>query len=218
VTDDRDLVPALGGTRLIPAPDPIASDYLLLGLRLDQHIPGLVDSYYGPADLKARADLEQRRPPARLLDDIAALSERVEREVEAPDRRTWFLAQLGALDAHTRALAGQPLSYIDHVERCLGYPPRRHADHEFDDAVAAIDDLLPGAGSIPDRLDAWTTRSRSPRERSRRSANGYLTGSASGHGGTSAFPRVRPCASRPPAISRGWPTTGSSALDARPSR
>ena len=155
MTDDRDLVPALGGTRLIPAPDPIASDYLLLGLRLDQHIPGLVDSYYGPADLKARADLEQRRPPARLLDDIAALSERVEREVEAPDRRTWFLAQLGALDAHTRALAGQPLSYIDHVERCLGYPPRRHADHEFDDAVAAIDDLLPGAGSIPDRLDAW---------------------------------------------------------------
>ena len=134
MTDDRDLVPALGGTRLIPAPDPIASDYLLLGLRLDQHIPGLVDSYYGPADLKARADLEQRRSPARLLDDIAALSERVEREVEAPDRRTWFLAQLGALDAHTRALAGQPLSYIDHVERCLGYPPRRHADHEFDDA------------------------------------------------------------------------------------
>jgi hypothetical protein len=37
------LVPAVGGTRLVPAPDPVAADYILLGLRLDQHIPGLVE-------------------------------------------------------------------------------------------------------------------------------------------------------------------------------
>ena len=50
-------VPAVGGTRMVPAPDAIARDYILLGLRLDQHIPGLVDGYFGPADLKARVDL-----------------------------------------------------------------------------------------------------------------------------------------------------------------
>jgi len=81
VTDGAERIPALGGTRLIPAPDPIAAEYLLLGLRFDQHLPGIVDGYYGPADLKARADMEQRRPPARLLEDIAAFSERVEREI-----------------------------------------------------------------------------------------------------------------------------------------
>jgi hypothetical protein len=155
VTADRDLTPALGATRRIPAPDPIAADYLLLGLRLDQQIPGLVDSYSGPADLKARADLEQRRAPARLLEDIAALADRVERDVDEDDRRDWMLAQLRALDAHTRAVAGEPLPYIEYVERSLGYPPSRHADEEFDDAAAAIDDLLPGDGSILDRLDAW---------------------------------------------------------------
>ena len=37
---DRPLVPAVGGTREVPEPDPIAADYLLLGLRLDQHTPG----------------------------------------------------------------------------------------------------------------------------------------------------------------------------------
>lgn len=31
-------VPAVGGARTVPAPDPVARDYLLLGLRLDQHI------------------------------------------------------------------------------------------------------------------------------------------------------------------------------------
>ena len=155
MTDATHRVPALGGTRVIPAPDQIAAEYLLLGLRLDQHMPGIVDGYYGPADLKARADLEQRRSPARLLDDVAALSERVEREVGPPDRRGWLAAQLRALDAHARALAGEPLDYAAYVERCLGFPPRRHADGVFDAAAAGIDDVLPGPGTIPDRLDAW---------------------------------------------------------------
>ena len=63
VTAAPTLVPAVGGTRRVPAPDPIATDYLLLGLRLDQHIPGLVDGYFGPAELKARVDMEQLRAP-----------------------------------------------------------------------------------------------------------------------------------------------------------
>jgi len=154
VNDATHRVPALGGTRVIPAPDEIAAEYLMLGLRLDQHMPGIVDGYYGPADLKARADLEQGRSPARLLDDVAALSERVEREVGPPDRRGWLAAQLRALDAHARALAGEPLDYAAYVERCLGFPPRRHADAVFDAAAAGIDDVLPGPGPIPDRLDA----------------------------------------------------------------
>ena len=56
---------AAGGQREIPVPDPVARDYLLLALRLDQHVPGLVDAYYGPADLKARVDMESLRPPRR---------------------------------------------------------------------------------------------------------------------------------------------------------
>ncbi len=155
MTAAPDLVPAVGGTRQVPAPDPIAADYILLGLRLDQLIPGLVDAYFGPADLKAQVDMEQHRPPARLREDVAALAERVEREVTAPDRRAWLTAQLVALDAHARALAGDPLPYPGYVERCMGFAPRRHDEAAFDEAVATIDALLPGPGSVADRLAAW---------------------------------------------------------------
>ena len=75
----RTLVPAVGGTRQVPEPDPIAEDYLLLGMRLDQRIPGLVDGYFGPAALKARVDMEQPRAPARLREDALALADRVSR-------------------------------------------------------------------------------------------------------------------------------------------
>jgi hypothetical protein len=165
MTSPPPLIPAVGGTRLVPAPDPIATDYLLLGLRFDQHMPGLIDSYYGPADLKARVDTEQLRSPQGLIDDVASLVERVGAEVDAPDRRDWLTAQLRALDAHARALAGTPLPYPEYVERCMGFAPRRHDDAEFDAAVAAVDDLLPGPGSIADRLAAWDRQIEIPVDR-----------------------------------------------------
>ena len=148
-------VSAVGGTRTVPAPDPIATDYLLLGLRLDQHIPGLVDAYYGPADTKARVDMEQLREPSRLREDVASLADRVAREIDEQDRKEWLTAQLHALDAHVLALAGEPLPYPEYVERCMGFAPRRHDAAVFDAAASAIDALLPGKGSVAERLEAW---------------------------------------------------------------
>jgi hypothetical protein len=148
-------VSAVGGTRTVPAPDPIATDYLLLGLRLDHHMPGLVDAYYGPADTKARVDVEQLRAPGRLREDVASLADRVAREIDEQDRKEWLTAQLHALDAHALALAGEPLPYPEYVERCMGFAPRRYDAAVFDAAASAIDALLPGKGSVAERLEAW---------------------------------------------------------------
>jgi hypothetical protein len=149
------LVPAVGGTRQVPAPDPVATDYILLGLRLDQHAPGIVDGFFGPADLKARVDMEQPRSPALLEADAAALAERVDREVESPERRSWLAAQLVALEAQARRLAGDQLAYAEEVARCMGFAPSWIDDEMFEAAAASIDALLPGPGSLADRLAAW---------------------------------------------------------------
>ena len=99
-------VPAVGGQRTVPAPDPVARDYILLGLRLDQHIPGLVDGYFGPAELKAQVDMEQLRSPARLREDAPALRDRLPAEVAEPARRAWLDVQLVALETQAAVLAG----------------------------------------------------------------------------------------------------------------
>jgi hypothetical protein len=77
----RTTVPAVGGERRVPEPDPIARDYLLLALRIDQRNPGLVDGYFGPADLKARVDIEQLPAPTALVADAAGLRGRLDGEV-----------------------------------------------------------------------------------------------------------------------------------------
>jgi hypothetical protein len=158
-------VPAVGGTRTVPAPDAIARDYILLGLRLDLHIPGLVDGYFGPADLKAQVDMEQLHSPARLRDDAAALRARLAAEVAENDRRGWLDAQLVALETQAAALAGEPLAYLEHVARCFAYTPPRRSDAEFEAAASEIDGLLPGDDPLADRLAAWDARFEIPVDR-----------------------------------------------------
>lgn len=160
-----DWVPAVGGVRFVPPPDPIARDYLLLALRLDQRIPGLVDGYFGPAELKSVVDMEQLRTPARLRDDAAALRDRLSAEVADPDRRAWLAAQLVALETQAAALAGQHLPYLDHVERCFAFAPPRRPDTEFVAAAAAIDALLPGDAPLTERLEAWDAQFEVPIDR-----------------------------------------------------
>jgi hypothetical protein len=157
---------AVGGQRSIPVPDPIARDYLLLALRLDQHTPGLVDGYFGPADLKARADTESLRSPGRIVEDAADLLARLATEVEEPDRRDWLTVQVVALRAQAEALAGRvDVPYVDYVTRLFAWSPIRRDEAQFEDAAAAIDRLLPGRGTVADRLSAWDDRFVVPPER-----------------------------------------------------
>jgi hypothetical protein len=158
-------VPAVGGTRTVPAPDPIARDFLLLALRLDQRIPGLVDGYFGPADLKALVDAEQLRAPAQLRDDAAALHARLAIEVDGVDRRAYLAGQLIALETQAAALAGEALPYLDYVARCFGFAPRYRPDAEFETAAAQIEGLLPGEPALAERLAAWDARFEVPVQR-----------------------------------------------------
>ncbi len=151
---------AVGGVRDVPVPDAVARDYVLLALRLDQHLPGTVDGYFGPAELKAQVDLGQLRPLARLADDAQALRDRLAAEVAEPDRREWLDRQLVALETLARVAGGEPMDYRDRVTRCFAHSPRPRPEAALEEAAAALGALLSGAGSIADRLAAedraWT--------------------------------------------------------------
>lgn len=162
---DRSTTLAAGGVRQVPAPDPVARDYLLLALRLDQHIPGLVDGYFGPADLKAEVDIGQIRSPAALAAEAEALLARLPVEIADQQRRDWLAAQITALQTQAAALAGRELPYLEHVTRCFAWAPQRRDEAMFDAAASDLDALLPGPEPLADRLAAWDSRFEIPVER-----------------------------------------------------
>jgi hypothetical protein len=114
-----------------------------------------VDAYFGPADLKAEADMEPLRPPARLAEDAVALRERLPAEVADRGRREWLRAQLVALEAQARDAAGEAIPYAGLVARYFDHPTVYVDDAIFRAAADDLEAALPGAAPLDERLAVW---------------------------------------------------------------
>ena len=121
--------------------------YLELCLRLGRHVDGLVDAYYGPAEIKERVDAEELRDPAALVQDAGSMLEQVD--------DGWLGAQLLGLETVARKLAGEDVPYEDEVERCYGVRPEWVPEETFEAAHRKLDEGLPGNGSLAERYQAW---------------------------------------------------------------
>ena len=146
VDDVRRRRPGTGGTIELSA----AENYVLLGLRLGRHIDGLVDSYYGPAELKEQADSEELVAPAQLADDAAELHDSLD--------DGYLRDQVHGCWTCARVLAGEQLSYSDEVEGSYGVRPERTPETVFERVHAELDELLPGDGPLDERRRAWRDR------------------------------------------------------------
>lgn len=141
----------------------VVERYLALGLALGRHVDGLVDAYYGPPELAAGAAERPPRPPAelaaearRLLADLGAGVPLDDGPGGANDtRRRWLAAQVTGLATTARRLAGEPVAYADEVEACYGVRPEPVPEEVFADAHRHLDEVLPGSGSLADRLVSW---------------------------------------------------------------
>jgi hypothetical protein len=134
----------------------LALRYVELGLRLGRHVDGLVDAYFGPAEMATRVDREDLRPPEALADDAAALRRELQEDDElAPRRRAWLDDQLLGVETFARRLAGEPLAYADEVERCFGLRPPRTPEDVFAAALDRLDEALPGEGDLVTRYADW---------------------------------------------------------------
>jgi hypothetical protein len=141
----------------------LVEGYLLLGLRLGQHVDGFVDAYYGPPELAAQADAEGQLDPARLARDARELAARLD-ELEDPQRRRWLEAQLDGLETTARRLAGEDVHYREEVLRCYGVGPEPVPEDELREVHARLDALLPGDGPLVERYQAWRRAGEMPRE------------------------------------------------------
>ena len=149
--------------------DEIALRYLLLGLRLGRHLPGLVDSYHGPAELSEAVDGEPLTPVAELHDEamqLAGISAELPADTPASRRRsTWLVAQVGAMGALARWVGGEEIGYVDLVEDLYDIEVQLEPDATFDTARRMLDSALPAGATLRERLAAHDARSQVPPER-----------------------------------------------------
>jgi hypothetical protein len=132
-----------------------------------QHFTGsrFVDYYYGPPDWKAEA-AQADQSPTELVRDAMALQDALAAQGFDTHRATYLEKQVIALETVCRKLNGETFSLEDEVQRCFDIHPERIAESEFEHSQSVLDEVLPGDGSLLDRLQGWRKRYRLAPEKS----------------------------------------------------
>ena len=135
--------------------DEIGRAYLTLALNVDRHFEGFVDAYIGPAELKAQVQAGEPRPLDRLADDARQLQAAIEASEYDAQRRDFLARQARAMSAVIRNLSGDRIDFVQEVELYFDITPTMVDEATFEAAHAEMDRLLPGSGSLIERLAAW---------------------------------------------------------------
>jgi hypothetical protein len=142
--------------------DDLAREYLLLALAADLLQHGIVDAYYGPAELRQEAKRAAVTASA-VVDRTGQLRERVAAEWTG-QRARWLTAQLVALETIARRLAGEEMDYLDEVERCFDARAEATPPQQYATIHADLDALLPPGPDLRARLAVRNERLAIPRE------------------------------------------------------
>lgn len=162
-----------------PAPEPsgdsldaIARDYVALTLEIGEREPGYVDAYYGPEEWQAAAKAKPREVP-QLIQGAASLTQRLNAlnprgaDPMVIQRRKYLLAHVSAAAARLRMLSGEKMSFADEAEALFGIRPELRPLSAYDPVLAEIDRLLPGPGSLTDRVTEFRSHYVIPKDRLR---------------------------------------------------
>ncbi|TFI59473.1 hypothetical protein E2493_04590 [Sphingomonas parva] len=150
--------------------DEIAKDYVQLQLEIGEREPGYVDAYYGPAEWQDAA-----KAAPRSLTELATAAADLSRRTKALDagrlermeqrRRAFLAAQLRAAETRLRMLRGEKLPFADEAEGLFGVRPQLKPLADYDPILARIESLVPGAGPLAERVDAFQDRFVIPKDR-----------------------------------------------------
>ncbi|WP_265569757.1 hypothetical protein [Sphingomicrobium nitratireducens] len=146
-----------------PAPtlDTIAEAYVKTSLEIGTHEDGYIDAYYGPAEWRAAAEADPRPIPA-LRAEVASLRAALAAmsPVDPMDaaRRASLDANLRAADARMQMMEGTRFPFDEEARLLYGAAPRVRELAEFDPVLERLDALVPGEGTVGDRVSAYLGR------------------------------------------------------------
>ncbi len=129
-----------------------AKIYLRLGLRINKHINGYVEHYYGPPELKYTVDLEEKISPTTLLKDCRALIAQLPKQGFEKKRLNFLDKTLTAIETTLRTLNGEKIPYLEQVEKLFDFKPIFYNDNFFYNLSSKADKLYKGKGTLSERI------------------------------------------------------------------
>jgi hypothetical protein len=160
-----------------PELDVFSREYARLSFAIERHVPGFIDAYLGPDEVRAALDPAGPAgapPPAALVTAARDLLARIP-SLDAPEGRTGYLTkQVEAMLTTARQVAGEEFPYREEVRLLFDVEPVATPESIYDAAISDLDTLLPGDGPIAERMVAWRQSYTIPPETARRVVDAIL--------------------------------------------
>lgn len=130
--------------------------FVELALSIDKHFPGYVDAYYGPQEISRALD-RRGKIPLKELDQIASdLANSIAQDsFLVAARKEYLKGEVEAMRTTLRLLQGEALGFVEEVQSIYGITPVWTEEAVFEEAHKVLDELIPGSGSLADRMQTF---------------------------------------------------------------
>ena len=136
--------------------DSLGEEFVRLALAIDEHLPGYVDSYFGPESWKEEAKDAGKVPLEDLARRAALLADGISQTGDLDGQRKDFLSrQVTAMQMSLRLLCGDKISLAEEVQAVYDVQPAWKDEANFEESHKALDQALPPGSSLRERLEQW---------------------------------------------------------------
>ena len=128
-------------------------DFLLLALRINKHIKGYVDFYFGPEKLRQIVDNESPTSPNKLLKDSITLIQQLGAQGYNNGRERYLEKLLTAMKTSIEILNGTEISIKDQFMKLYDVDLQPAKEAELDNLKEDFEDAYRGSGSLEERMN-----------------------------------------------------------------
>jgi hypothetical protein len=128
-------------------------DFLLLVLRIDKHIKGYVDFYFGPEELRQIVYYESLTAPNTLLNDSNDLIKQLRAQGYNKERERYIEKLLVAMKTSIEILIGSEISIKDQFIKLYDVDLQPAKEAELDNLKEEYEDAYKGSGSLEERMN-----------------------------------------------------------------
>jgi len=127
-------------------------DYLLLALRIDKHIKGYVDFYYGPEKLRKTVKNESLTSPKKLLNDFYTLIQGLGAQGYDLKREVFLEKMLTAMRTSIELLNGIDISIEDQFLKLYDVALLPVNESELRNLKTEFKEAYSGSGSLEEHM------------------------------------------------------------------
>ncbi len=139
-------------------------EFLLLALRIDKHIRGYIDFYFGPEKLRQIVDNESITSPNKLLTDCKALIRQLGTQGYDENRERYLKKMLTAMRTSIELLNGVEMSIKNQFLKLYDVDLKPANESELDNLKEEYNDAYSGPGSLEERIEKLRIKRSVPEE------------------------------------------------------